>query len=128
MTADVIALPVRTRRSPQDMASAAHRVLDATLAVAGQWTGSAVVGQACAVLDGAIDEFTALDTDAVHWEAVYPFLRDEADPHAEALRKAAEEADALSRALLVAIAVTCGQHVADGIKLAAIEGGTGGTE
>jgi hypothetical protein len=108
------------------MAAAAHRVLDATLAVAGQWTGSAVVGQACAVLDGAIDEFTALDTEAVHWEAVYPHLRDEADPLAEALRKAAEEADALARALLVAIAATSGQELADAIKDAAITGGTDG--
>ena len=126
MTADVIVLPVRELRSPEDTVAGAHRLLHATLAVADKWVASDIVGCACAVLDGALDVFTAIRSGAVHWEAFYPHLAGEADPHAEALERAAEETDALARALLLAIAVACGTELADAIKDTAADGGTRG--
>lgn len=64
---------------------------------------SAVVSLGC-----ALDTYAELDSRALHWEVVYPHLRDEADPEDEAARKAAEEVGAAAGDLIRVMAANCG--------------------
>jgi len=63
---------------------------------------------ALAVLGDALDIYAELAGADLHWENVYPHLADEADPDGEALRKAAEEAEAAAEDLIKAMAAHCG--------------------
>lgn len=117
-----LALPVR-RRPPQDIAGRAHRVLHAALAERARWTrepkARQEIAQACEALDKALDEFGALDSGTVTWEAFYAELASEEDPHAAALDKAAEEAALAMTMLLMTLAATSGTELADAVKAAA---------
>jgi hypothetical protein len=62
-------------------------------------------------LGDALEACEELDSGALHWEAVYPHLGDEADPDGEALRKAAEEVEAAAGDLIQAVAEHCGEVV-----------------
>jgi len=110
-----LTIPVR-RRSPEEVAATAHRVLDAALAVAGWWASSEAARQASRDLDEAVGNFTAVESGAVHWEAYYPELRTEADPHGEALDRLAGEACMAMAMLLVAIGATAGKGLASAIR------------
>lgn len=123
------ALPVIIRRrSPQDIAGRAHQVLHAAIAI--DWPASRAawreVAFAAIALDRELDEYQALESGTVGWEAAYPELADAEDPHAEALGKAAEECALAMALLLMTIAACCGTEVAD--QIAAITGGTPGGE
>lgn len=108
-------IPAR-RRSPQDTAGRAHRVLDAALGVAGEWGHCHAAAKAATALNLALEEYGLLERGDVHWESAYPHLRDVADPDGEALEKAAEEAALAAAILLMTIAATCGRELADDIK------------
>lgn len=119
-------LPVIIRRRPPEVAAGrAKAVLHAALheLPAGLPERSAIVAEA-GRLDEALDELGALERGDVHWEAAYPWLSAEQDPHAEALAMAASEAEDRARALITVIAACCGTEIAD--RIAAITGGTTG--
>jgi hypothetical protein len=65
------------------------------------------VSAAMVALGDALDIYTELDGDGLHWEQVYPELMGGRDPDwalDEALRKAADEVDAAAEDLIKAIA------------------------
>jgi hypothetical protein len=96
--------------TPAEMVREAHAVLH--VAFAAQWPEGetalkAVVLAACDLSD-ALEVYRELDSDGLHWEYVYPHLLDQADPDEAALRKAAEEAEAMAEDLIKVIAAHCG--------------------
>jgi hypothetical protein len=54
-------------------------------------------------LGDALTVYEDIDSFAFHWEAVWPHLRDEADPDEAALLKAAEEVESATGALIAAM-------------------------
>lgn len=124
-------VPVR-RRTPQDITGRARRVLDAAMSVTSRWPrdpgARQKVRQAADDLDTALDNFGAVESRVVTWEAFYPHLSAVADPDGEALERLAEECAHAEGALLMAITATSGKQLADEIKNAATEGGTPGGE
>ncbi len=120
-----------TKTTPDEKAREAHAVVHAALtALRGPVTyrGRQVIGSACRDTDDALEIYALLASRAMHWEAVYPELSASADPDAEALEKAADEAENAADALIRAIAAHCGPVTADEIEAAvnwAAEGGRG---
>lgn len=65
------------------------------------------VKAAMVLLGDALDIYTELDGDGLHWTQVYPELMAERDPDwalDEALRKAADEVDAAAKDLIAILA------------------------
>lgn len=90
--------------SPVETAREAHAVLHLAMAMPSCDALDAVM----VALDDALDTYAELDGNGLHWENVYPHLRDEADPDGEALRKAAEEVDAAAGDLIEVMAAHSG--------------------
>lgn len=109
------------RRDPAVIAARAHAVLHASLRMTWPEGRAArkAIGGAALDLDAALDDYRSLADGSVHWEQAYPHLSAEADPHEQALVKAAEETCFAMASLLVAIAAICGTEVADVMKNAA---------
>ena len=88
----------------------AHAALH--LAVAADWPKERVAREALfsavVSLGCALDTYAELDSRALHWEVVYPHLRDAADPEEEAAGKAAEEVAAAAEDLITIMAAHCG--------------------
>jgi hypothetical protein len=61
-----------------------------------------------AALADALEVYEGLDSDALHWEPIWPHLRDEADPEGEALAKAELEVEAAAEDLVKVMAAHCG--------------------
>jgi hypothetical protein len=59
-------------------------------------------------LADALETYKAIDGYALHWEAVWPELRETADPDEAALIKAAEDAAAAAADLIAALAAMGG--------------------
>jgi hypothetical protein len=59
-------------------------------------------------LGDALSVYEDIDNFAFHWDAVWPHLRDEADPDEAALRKAAEEVASAAEILIAALAALGG--------------------
>lgn len=59
-------------------------------------------------LADALETYGDLDRDALHWESVWPHLRDLADPDEAALLKAAEDVGSASGDLIAAMAAKSG--------------------
>jgi len=89
-----------TTVTPAETVREGHAVLHLAMEV--QACGP--VAAAAVSLGDALDIYQALDADGLHWEQVWPHLRDEADPDGEALRKAAEEVEAATEDLIKVMA------------------------
>jgi hypothetical protein len=93
--------------TPAETAREGHAVLHLAIEAAGCET----VQAAMVSLGDALDIYAELDGDGLHWEQVYPELRDEPDPdeaRGEALRKAADEVGAAATDLIQVMAAHCG--------------------
>jgi phage terminase large subunit GpA-like protein len=104
--------------TPAVVVREAHAVLHAAMRLEWPAHGPALKAVASAVVDlgDALEVYRALDGDALHWDAVWPHLRDEADPDGEALRKAADEAASAADDLTAIIAAHCGTRIEDEMK------------
>jgi hypothetical protein len=98
-----------TAITPAARIAEAHAVLHA--AISPDWLesgpGHEAITSAAGALSDALEVYELIDGDALHWDAVWPHLRDEADPDGEALRKAADEAASAAGDLIAAIAAHC---------------------
>ena len=82
-----------TATTHADIAAKAHAVLAAALPVV----------RAVLNLDAALDNYTALASGVIGWEAVYPDLAASPDPDGEALEMAAAEAEECARTVRTAM-------------------------
>jgi hypothetical protein len=67
-----------------------------------------VVADAANALSGALEAHRLIECGDIHWDAVWPHLRDEADPYAAAVEKAAEEVASAAGVLGSAMSAHCG--------------------
>jgi hypothetical protein len=89
---------------PAAVVREAHAVLHVAMeAPACEVTEAAIVR-----LGDALETYAELDSRALSWEWVYPELIGEGDPDDAALRKAADEVDAVTDDLIKVMAAHCG--------------------
>lgn len=80
----------------------------AVLHVAMEAPAADAVQAAMVSLGDALEIYALLDGNGLHWECVWPHLRDDADPDGAALRKAADEVGAATEDLIKVMAAQSG--------------------
>ncbi len=104
--------PVTLTKAETALLDHAQAVRSRALSIPWPEDSARTIGEALYALTDALDLHSALVNDELHWEAVYPELREYAEPFEVALQKAAEGADETAGWLIEVIGKCCGAEAA----------------